>query len=173
MGRALLIFVDGVGIGADDPEVNPVAAARLPHLRALLGGALPVLPAMDGTGQIRAERAVAVAVDASLGVAGRPQSGTGQTALLSGRNAPALFGRHFGAWVPTPLRPILARHSIFAATVRAGRRAVFANAGPLPPRDPQRRPPAFPFAAHTAGLPHRGIHALLRGEAVPGSLHAH
>jgi hypothetical protein len=169
MRRTLLIFVDGVGIGEDDPRFNPVAAARLPRLRGLLGGAAPVRGAF-ASGPLRGDGALAVAVDAGLGVAGRPQSGTGQTALLSGRNAPALFGRHFGAWVPTPLRDTLARHSVFAAATRAGRRVVFANAAPPPPRDPVRRPPAFPFAAHMAGVPHRGLAALLRGDAVPGSL---
>ncbi|HEV2149752.1 MAG TPA: hypothetical protein VGR37_20295, partial [Longimicrobiaceae bacterium] len=84
-GRVLLVFLDGVGIGADDPSVNAFAAARLPRLRALLGGRLPVREHLDGGG-IVAEGAVLVAADATLGVPGRPQSGTGQTALLTGVN---------------------------------------------------------------------------------------
>lgn len=156
----LLVFLDGVGIGADDPASNPLAAARLPRLRALLGGQLPLAPAFGAAGRIAAGRACAVAVDATLGVPGRPQSGTGQTSLLTGRNAAALFGRHFGVWVPTPLRPMLAEESLFARVAGAGRRAVFANARPAVPPATLRRPPAFPFAALTAGLAGHGASAL-------------
>lgn len=167
----LLLFLDGIGIGEGDAARNPFAAARLPNLRRLLGGRPLVAEAFGSGGALVAGGVVALPVDACLGVAGRPQSGTGQTALLTGANAPARFGRHFGAWVPTLLRPLLAEHSLFARAARAGLRAVFANARPpLPPGAPLRRPPAFPFAAHTSGIPPReGVH-LARGEAVAGGL---
>ena len=35
--QALLLFVDGLGLGADDPAINPVVAAHTPCLDALLG----------------------------------------------------------------------------------------------------------------------------------------
>ncbi len=123
---ALLVFLDGLGLGEADPAVNPVAAARLPCLRALLGGARPLLPDAGAAGP----GATLLALDALLGVHGLPQSGTGQAALLTGRNAPALFGRHFGPWVPVALRPLVARQSILARTLAAGRGAAFANAYP-------------------------------------------
>ncbi len=106
--RAILVFLDGVGIGADDPAYNPFAAAQLPRLEALLGGRKLVGESFDADGRIVAERAVLAAADATLGVEGLPQSGTGQTTLLTGRNGAAEYGRHFGPWVPTPLRPLLA-----------------------------------------------------------------
>ena len=38
MTRVLLIFLDGIGLGDDDPAINPFAAARTPTLEALAGG---------------------------------------------------------------------------------------------------------------------------------------
>ncbi|HEX2187259.1 MAG TPA: alkaline phosphatase family protein [Longimicrobiaceae bacterium] len=170
----LLVFVDGVGIGADDPAANPFAAARLPRLRGLLGGRLPLREQMDGGGHIVAPGAVLAATDARLGVAGRPQSGTGQTALLTGVNAPAGFGRHFGAWVPTGLRPVLAAESLLARAVRAGRSAAFANAYPIHRFGLDvfvgRRPAAAPLAAHAAGLLGRDREELRAGRAVASSI---
>src|SRR5687768_10398323 len=56
--RAILVFLDGVGIGADDPAYNPFAAAHLPRLEALLGGRKLVAGSFDADGRIVAERAV-------------------------------------------------------------------------------------------------------------------
>lgn len=50
---------------------------------------------------------VSKAIDARLGVAGLPQSGTGQTTILTGVNAAAAMGRHYGPWVSPSLKPIL------------------------------------------------------------------
>jgi 2,3-bisphosphoglycerate-independent phosphoglycerate mutase len=167
--RVLFVFLDGVGIGPADPRVNAFATARLPHLRALLGGRLPVRDHLDATGRLHAEHAVLVAADATLGIEGRPQSGTGQTALLTGHNAPALFGRHFGSWVPTPLRPLLARENLLSRVTGAGQVAVFANAHP-PGLDLQRRPNAPALAAFAAGLPTRGAAELAEGRAIASSI---
>ena len=35
--HVLLIFIDGIGLGADDPAINPFAAANTPTLHALAG----------------------------------------------------------------------------------------------------------------------------------------
>lgn len=168
--RALLLFLDGVGIGEADPRANPFAAARLPRLRALLGGRLP----FRGEERIEAERAVLVPADAALGVPGTPQSGTGQTALLTGRNAAELYGRHFGPWVPTPLREMLGAESLLARARAAGRSVAFANAYPLRSVEPDprifRRPAAPPLAAAAAGALTRDLPELLAGEAVASSI---
>lgn len=167
--RVLLVFVDGIGIGAADAETNPFAAAHLPVLDALLGGPLTAA-AFAGGGALQSPDAIALPLDATLGVAGRPQSGTGQTALLTGCNAPALFGRHFGPWVPTPLRPLLAERSVFARARAADLPTVYANALPVLPAAVPRRPGAFPLAAHAAGVLDRDTAALRRGEAVASSI---
>jgi 2,3-bisphosphoglycerate-independent phosphoglycerate mutase len=165
----LFVFVDGVGIGEPDPATNAFVHAHLPHLRGLLGGRLPLRDALDADGRITGGAGALAAADATLGVPGRPQSGTGQTALLTGENAAALFGRHFGSWVPTTLRPMLAERSILARAQRAGRRAAFANAHP-PGFGVERRPSAPALAAHAAGLLTRGPAELARGAAVASSI---
>jgi len=172
--RVLLVFLDGVGIGVADAERNPFARARLPVLRRLLGGRLPVADALDAAGRIESAEAVLVAADATLGVAGVPQSGTGQTALLTGRNAAADYGRHFGPWVPTGLRAMLAAENLLVRAVSSGARAAFANAYPLASidADPRifRRPAAPPLAARAAGVLVRDLVELARGEAVASSI---
>ena len=170
----LLIFLDGVGIGESDSTTNAFAVAALPHLEGLLDGRRPLQSHLDGEGRIVAPRVILRAADATLGVPGRPQSGTGQTALLTGANAPHLFGRHFGSWVPTALRPLLDRDNLFTRAIRTGRRAAFANA--LPPSwisGTPRRPGAFPLAARAAGIWLRGRDALRERQAVSSSLTNH
>jgi hypothetical protein len=172
--RAILVFLDGVGIGAGDPAFNPFAAAHLPRMQALLGGRLPVTEHLDADGRIVSDRAVLVAADATLGVEGLPQSGTGQTTLLTGRNGAAEYGRHFGPWVPTPLRPMLAAENLLRRAVDAGRTAAFANAYPLSgaPADPRifRRPAGPMLAAQSAGALTRGAVELAEGRAVASSI---
>src|SRR5438067_435351 len=106
--RVLLFFVDGVGLGDDDPAINPFVTARIPTLNSMLDGAPPTRASAGA----RTTRASLVGLDAQLGVPGLPQSGTGQTALLTGHNAPQTFGRHFGPWVPVRLRALVAGESV-------------------------------------------------------------
>ena len=110
----LVLFVDGVGIGSDDPLRNPFAAIRARRLSAVRG-----LPPEDG--------ASCRGLDATLGVPGLPQSATGQTTLFTGVNAARLLGRH-QVGIPGPtLRPVLERESLFRKLVAAGKRPTFAN----------------------------------------------
>ena len=71
------------------PERNPFLHARLPRLRTLLDDVLPVGDVTTHT----ARAATLLALDATLGVPGTPQSGTGQTSLFTGENAARLHGR--------------------------------------------------------------------------------
>jgi 2,3-bisphosphoglycerate-independent phosphoglycerate mutase len=172
--RALLVFIDGIGVGEGDAAHNPFAAARLPRLRALLDGRRPVADELDADGRILSRRAVFVAADARLEVEGLPQSGTGQTSLLTGRNAATAYGRHFGPWVPTPVRPMLAAENLLSRAVAAGAVAAFANAYPLAGAvaDPRifRRPAAPMLAAQAAGALTRGAAELAEGRAVASSI---
>jgi len=149
----LFVFLDGLGVGESDPAVNPLLNAKMPTLRALAGGDLPLLAA-GISAPIRNPARGWVAADATLGVPGRPQSGTGQTSLLTGENAAVLFGRHFGPWVPTGLRDLLARQNILTRGAQAGLQVSFANAYPATAyRTPDvRRPAAPPLAARAAGV---------------------
>jgi 2,3-bisphosphoglycerate-independent phosphoglycerate mutase len=162
----LLWFVDGLGIGqCADPD-NPLLVAQVPTLRSLLGGPLCAasFPTRNGW-------CSAVALDATLGVPGRPQSGTGQVALLTGHNAAAAEGRHVPGFPTKRLRAVLGKHSLFARLRRRGVSVALANAYPEPfLRDPRARHGAFLEAARAAGVAVRDLVALGRGEAVAGDL---
>lgn len=116
---AIFVFVDGVGVGAPDPEVNPLARGEF-LLSRFVGGDGPALPRGGRAG----------AADATLGVPGRPQSATGQATLLTGKNAAAALGRHLLGFPNAALRTLLTADSVFRAAVAAGRSATFANAYP-------------------------------------------
>jgi hypothetical protein len=105
----LFVFVDGLGLGSEDPALNPLAdTTRFPCLGDLLRRARPL--------------------DATLGVSGLPQSATGQAALLTGLNAPALMGRHIEGFPPPRLRDLVREHNLFSKLRNAGKTCTFANA---------------------------------------------
>lgn len=166
--RVLVLFLDGVGVGPDDPATNPLATAEMPHLLRLLGGRRPVMCATaDRPGPL-------FPLDARLGVAGLPQSATGQTALLTGINAPAHLGRHLGPYPNQTLRELLAEHSLWRRLAAAGRTTAFANAFPDAylerARNGQGRMGAIARSALLAGTHLRGPEELRRGTAVSAFL---
>lgn len=116
----LFVFVDGVGAGARDPDRNPLARGDFLLSRF-----------EDGSGSRLPAGGRATLADACLGVAGRPQSATGQTTILTGENAPARVGGHVLGFPNAALRAILSSRSIFLDLAAAGRTAVFANAYPV------------------------------------------
>ncbi|HUB09312.1 MAG TPA: alkaline phosphatase family protein [Myxococcales bacterium] len=160
---AVLVFVDGVGVGARDPASNPLAR-RETLLSQFADGSGTALP----RGGVRRD------LDASLGVPGRPQSATGHATILSGENAPALLGRHLLGFPNATLRELLARRSIFLELRKTGHSAALLNAypaayldaltlphrplrGPVEPGIPEKakrlKPAAAPFAFAAAGYP--------------------
>jgi hypothetical protein len=126
MPRVLMVFVDGVGLGEDDAAVNPFLNARIPVLTSLAGDR----QLTRGNAPAHAAAGSIAAVDALLGVAGVPQSGTGQAALLTGVNVIAVHGRHFGPWVPARLQRAVRERSVLAVARARGYRVAFANAYP-------------------------------------------
>lgn len=116
----LFVFVDGVGAGDADPARNPLA--RVEHLLSRFA---------DGTGAPLPHGGRATLADACLGVAGRPQSATGQSTIFTGENAPRRLGRHLLGFPNAPLRALLADRSLFRRLAAAGRRAAFVNAYPV------------------------------------------
>jgi len=113
------VFVDGVGAGPPDPEVNPLARGEFLLSRFEDGAGAP----LPGGGR-------AALADATLGIPGRPQSATGQATLLTGENAPRLLGRHLLGFPNASLRALLAERSLFQRLAREGRSGVLANAYP-------------------------------------------
>jgi len=113
-------------------------------------------------------------MDATLDVPGLPQSATGQTALLTGLNAPQQLGHHYGPYPNQTLRDLLAQHSLFQRLLDAGYRVAFANAYPDRYHDRLMRgtgrASAMARAAHLAGVRLRGPEDLRAGRALSAFL---
>ena len=121
-----MIFWDGVGYGKEDPAVNPFFAAELPTFRGLLGGFLPSLRRR----RIFSSRASVTPVNTTLGIPGLPQSGTGQTAIFTGLNAPRKIRKHFGPHPYSTLVPVIKEKNIFVRMQRHQKKTFFVNGFP-------------------------------------------
>ena len=167
----LLVFLDGVGLGPGG-AANPFGTLALPAFERLAGGQRWT----SGAAPLREARHVFVPLDATLGVDGLPQSGTGQAALFTGEDAVRLHGRHFGPYPPTAVRPAVAERSVFARLVRGGvapERLAFANAYPdrfFEAVEARGRWTVTTLAASAAGVRLRRAADLARGEALPADL---
>ena len=169
--RLLFFFLDGVGLGANDPSTNPFAHAAMPNLQALLGGqrllAGPHLPMENG-------RASLLSLDACLGVDGLPQSATGQAALMTGINVPAALGYHYGPKPEPAIAETLSNGNLFSRLSKAGRSVALLNA--FPPRyfngiqTGRRLPGAIAMAAYKAALALKTQEDLYRGQALSADL---
>jgi hypothetical protein len=113
-----LLFIDGVGLGRRDPDVNPLArhGLLLSQFEDGSGTPLPQGRRCD--------------VETTFGVPGRPQSATNQTALFTGQPAPALLGKHLLGFPNRFLRELIEEHSIVKRLRAAGRTVTFANGYP-------------------------------------------
>jgi 2,3-bisphosphoglycerate-independent phosphoglycerate mutase len=151
--RVLFIFLDGVGLGVDDPEINPFAEIKMPVLQSLLGGNRLLAASAPYEGR----RATLLALDASLGVRGLPQSATGQAVLLTGINVPAEIGEHYGPKPNPAVAKFLIEGNLFSELTRGRQKTALLNA--YPPRyfqgvdSGKRLYSAIPMAVTTAGLP--------------------
>jgi hypothetical protein len=162
-GPILVVFVDGVGIAPDRPG-NPFVDRPLAGFRRLVGGSLA-----QGCERVEPARVVA-AVDATLGVDGLPQSGTGQTTLFTGVNAARALGRHVPAMPGPRLRAIIEAEGLLAKALAAGSTVALANAfnpAYLAALDSgERRPSVTVHLARSAGVPLRAEAELVRNQAV-------
>ncbi len=164
--RILFLFLDGVGLGADDPHTNPFARAAMPNLASLLAGRRFVATSAPA----EATRATLKALDANLGVDGLPQSATGQAVLLTGINVPAQLGYHYGPKPNPETAAFLQDGGIFGRLARAGKRAALVNA--YPPgyfhgvESGRRLYSAIPLAVTKAGLPLSTADDLKNGQAI-------
>jgi hypothetical protein len=117
--RVLLFFVDGIGVGSDDPDVNLLATGEFPTLR---------LTEIQRPDSSVGPPAVAHGIDPRLGIPGLPQSATGQTSILTGVNAPGHMGMHISGFPGPGLRALLFEHSVLKRATEGGREASFLNA---------------------------------------------
>lgn len=119
----LMIFVDGIGIGKNDPEINPFSR-----------GVSKVFPLFSENNDSRMQHhpnlpgGFIKAIDCRMDFPGLPQSATGQTALFTGVNTAVLLGRHLSGFPNRQLKDILANDSIMVSLEKKGYNVVFANA---------------------------------------------
>jgi len=106
--NVLFIFLDGVGLGEDDPGKNPFVSDNSPTFDHLFSG----LKLLAKNAPFFSRYCSLISIDAQMGVEGLPQSATGQATLLTGLNFPKLLGYHYG---PKPNHDI----SEFFASKRA------------------------------------------------------
>jgi bisphosphoglycerate-independent phosphoglycerate mutase (AlkP superfamily) len=110
----ILFFIDGVGIGVDDPAYNPCCYSEtgIFHVK---NQSLP-------------RGGKKYCIDAQLNIPGLPQSATGHTTLYTGVNAAKMIGKHLFGFPNQDLRNILHKHSIFVNLVKKGFKCKFINA---------------------------------------------
>lgn len=162
----LLIFLDGIGLGDDNPNINPFAAAHLPTLTALTNNKRW----LRDTGRQNSQRAAFVPTDPRMGVPGRPQSGSNQAVILTGLNVPQIIGEHYGPKPNEATRAIIAKDNFFKQVIAQGKRAALLNA--YPPRllrDIARGktlPSSIQQAPREAGLPLFTVQELYDGSAM-------
>jgi 2,3-bisphosphoglycerate-independent phosphoglycerate mutase len=162
----LLIALDGVGLGSPDPLRNPLPAAHLPTMMALLDGRT----LDESLEPFAGELASAYPVDATLGIPGHPESATGQSTLLTGINIAEKIGRHYGPKPNHPIMALLRRHTLIKKLVERGRTAALWNA--YPPmyfqsiQSGRRICSAIPMAFHYADVPLRTDADWRAGQAI-------
>jgi hypothetical protein len=150
--HVLLIFLDGVGLGQHDPARNPFSIANAPTLEALANGHRW----LEGTGRQNSSRSVFIPTDPRMGVPGRPQSASGQAAILTGINVPERIGEHYGPRPNPPIRELLAGDNLFKQIVSRGGTAALLEA--YPPafhasiQSGKRLRSSYQLALHEAGL---------------------
>lgn len=151
--RVLFIFLDGIGLGENNPETNPFARAKMPNLNKLLEGRSLFKDAAPFHG----EQATLLTVDPAVGVSGLPQSATGQAILMTGINIPAELGYHYGPKPNPAVAAYLKEATLFSRFTREGRQAALLNA--YPPRyfhgidSGKRLYSSIPLSVINAGLP--------------------
>ncbi len=136
MTALIWLALDGVGHPLDAPA-GSVWEQDLPTLRPLIDAGR--------------------ALDATLGVPGLPQSGTGQTCWLTAQDAVQAMGEHFGPHPGPTLQKLLRARSLPVALSAAGGRCALVNF--YAPQylqaasGPRNRMGCFPFSFRAAGLP--------------------
>lgn len=120
------IFWDGVGFGKNDPNINPFFSAYLPTFRTLFDGNLPSQSFM----RFSSDTVSLSPVNTTLRVSGLPQSGTGQTAIMTGINASKKIGKHFGPHPYSTLIPVIKEHNLFQRLHRMQKTYLFVNGYP-------------------------------------------
>lgn len=135
--RLLFIFIDGVGLGLEQPD-NPFYTTETSGIAEILEGRSLTASAASFSGA----QASLCSLDATMGIPGLPQSATGQAAIFTGHNAPAYMGSHLNGFPDHKLRKLLVAKGLFRQLKSNHYKVIFANA---------YRPPFFDLLCR--GLP--------------------
>ncbi|MCS7205189.1 MAG: metalloenzyme [Leptospiraceae bacterium] len=116
----IYFFIDGIGIGENNAEKNPFSRYATSILQVC-------------TGKLYIDNGLhkkfkVYPLDANMGIAGLPQSATGQTSLWTGVNAPKIIGYHITGFPGPKLKTIIYDHSIIKKFKEHQLRATFLNA---------------------------------------------
>jgi hypothetical protein len=173
--KFLFLFMDGVGLGKDDPYTNPFVRAELPFLDSLLEGNKLIFRGQptninDKQSTIHTRHASLIALDACLGVDGIPQSASGQASLLTGKNVSAILGYHDGPKPNPEIMRILSEGTVFSHIDENGGKVSLLNA--YPPRyfssidRGYRLPGVIALSASYAGMQLKTKDHLSQGSAI-------
>lgn len=168
MKHIVFVFVDGVGLGPDTSS-NPLANFEGTAFRRLAGQKWH-----QSFRGVQSEMHVARPIDATLGVDGLPQSGTGQASLFTGMNCAQLVGRHFGPFPHSQTHTALNQSNLFQrlqALPSLAKPAAFANA--FPPQylnAERRRSTVTTYCCQSADVELRDLTALQNGRALSADL---
>jgi uncharacterized protein (DUF952 family) len=165
----IIVLIDGVGLAP--ASASNLVATGMPTLTRALGQTL--------TNTLLLERPMlyAAPIDATLGVAGLPQSGSGHAAIWGGFNAAASNGRHQPSYPTIAMRERLKEHNLFSAARALGYEVAWANAylsGYIEAVAGRRlRHTAGTWAALQAGLELRGVEEVQIGTALTWDITHH
>ena len=170
MKQILFVFLDGVGLGPATPS-NPFHGFKGEVFYHLAGDQRWTQPFVEKS----AADHLVDALDATLGVEGLPQSGTGQATLMTGENCAQRVGRHFGPFPHSKTHEVLDRDNLFhqvqALFPSRSAPAAFMNA--FPPQyfnATRRRSTVTTRCCQAAGVEIRDITALREGRALSADL---
>jgi len=167
----VFIFIDGIGLGPNDPSSNPFARSKLPNLISLIGNHKIVFETLSKNGNPLLSRdSTFLGLDANLGIKGHPQSATGQATILTGINVPKKLGMHFGPWPNEEIRNLLRENSIFKVLKSRGFKSQLLNAYPQTYFDRiqsgRRLPGAVAMSVLDAGIKLKTTEDLIAGRAL-------
>lgn len=161
----ILFFIDGLGLGENNPEKNPFARYKTAFFDDNFRNPLTyeAVPFISDTISL-------YALDATLGVEGLPQSATGQTALFTGVNAAQIMNRHIQAFPGPQLTKIIQEHGVIKKIRETGLSATSANLYSTDYAEQvirrKRRHSATTLTILGAGLPLRSLPEMEAGRAV-------
>lgn len=153
--KTIFVFIDGFGLGEENKDKNPLYSA----------GAFNILRMLN--------EYTVIPTDASLGVPGLPQSATGQTAILTGKNASKVLGRHLNGQPTVTLKKLLYQYSLFKQLKGIQVKVTNANVYRAPyleqlhkPKNRKLRPSASTIACLAADVPFRTVEDLKKGQGI-------